>query len=299
MGKSNAKPRRQCVTAVQHKAHTWVRIEDVDAERYWCSGVVSGKTGHLHIWENLETPILRETESAFLLETVLWDGPLECSCGMSRWMKDGFYANGDADEEVRFPLGDTLQRIRALRYKFESGEEITEADKAEILTIANALQKAFEPLMQAFSKMAELVGEAMISFADYLPPETRSNLDELGKAYGEKPDKIEVIDLLDWQGDKVGTALANPFVPKSARSVVGLYETDLYSFEAVGVEEEFWDDRTTPLAYSRQDSDRDLADRREAINAYNEVFAEGFPTHPWFTPEVIQQTKDDIDKQKS
>jgi hypothetical protein len=52
---------------------------------------------------------------------------------------------------------------------------------------------------------------------------------------------------------------------------------DEYDFHGPAPEENFWDDRTTPGAYSQQDSERDLASRREAYYAYKEVFGV-FPT---------------------
>lgn len=328
MGKSNAKPTIKCPSSIRHKPHTYtaeiaqtedgVRVSDFTPVRAWCPG-----EGHVHAWEREEgsQPILRSQrtmkQAGLGEQGVPWNGPFECSCGMSKWLSDG-KVKGTTD---RFPDVDPMQRIMDIKWRLEAGAELDEDDREEIRLISEALIKAFEPLIEAFTKMFEMVAAALTAFIDDLPPEVKAQMSELLKAYGEKPDNIETVDLVTDAGDTMATIVIG-HEPMSAKDhaaqveeianlgISGVSkllkrqnghmtdaERDEANFEATGVEPDFWDDRTTPLAYSEQDSERDLARRRESLYAYNELFGNPLPTHPWFRPDAIEQVRRDIDRQ--
>lgn len=191
------KKQKHCSYIKPHAPHVWTRANDefTDAKTVWCPGVAQAtEDRHVHIWDEV-SPIYREDLSKEFND--LWNGPFECPCGQSAWLKDGVKKRL-IKTEVRFPAADVMERTMALKAKLDRGDEFTEEDKAELQAIADALVEAFKPLVAAFQKMAEQVVEYIASFLDRLDPETVRELHRLAQTYGEPAEApVETIELRD------------------------------------------------------------------------------------------------------
>lgn len=227
MGKSNAKKQRQCGYIKPHIAHAYDREESSAVERaagvgqrkLWCPGVATAtaEAAHKHVWENdRDMPVVRgEDGKPYILfspydENPLWDGPLSCSCGMSKWLKDGRYK---PKKIARFPHADGLERIMALKEKLDAGgpDALDDDDKAELQAIAEDIIRILKPLMDQLQKMADMIVKMIQSFLGSLSPETVAYLAELGKSIGEKPDSVDTIELRDsMTGEFIATKLITP-----------------------------------------------------------------------------------------
>ena len=227
MGKSNAKKQRQCGYIKPHLAHIYDRERQPPQpgavrsyeRRLWCPGVATAtaEAAHKHVWENdRDMPVMRgEDGKPYILfspydENPLWEGPLSCSCGKSKFLKEGRYK---PKETVRFPRADPLERIMALREKLDTGgpEAIDEEDKAELEAIAADIIRILKPLMDQLHKMADMIVKMIQSFLGSLSPETVAYLAELGKSIGEKPDSVDTIELRDsMTGEVIATQLITP-----------------------------------------------------------------------------------------
>ncbi len=196
------KKQRQCGYIKPHVAHTYDREASSAVERaagvgqrkLWCPGIATAtaEAAHKHVWENdRDMPVVRgEDGKPHILfspydENPLWDGPLSCSCGKSKFLTGGRYK---PKETVRFPRADPLERIMALKEKLDAGgpEALDEEDKADMIV-----------------KMIQ-------SFLGSLSPETVAYLAELGKSIGEKPDAVDIIELRGAYGQLIDTKLLTP-----------------------------------------------------------------------------------------
>lgn len=226
MGKSNAKPVEKCPNTGAHRSHVWSNpdvLGDARPGRLRCPGRA---VAHRHEWD-LEYPVLQRLDGkrTTLGETGFpWRGPFECRCGMSRWLQDGRAG------ETRFPNADPLLRIMALseRVKVEGGSALSEEDTAEIQAIADMLIEALRPLIAELQRMAHMALKVVATFLDSLPPEVVAHLVELGKAFGEKPDAVDTISLVDGNGTVIDTRVISP-TPVSAANAISLQEDDAYA----------------------------------------------------------------------
>ena len=212
MGKSNAKKQKHCGYIKPHVAHTYDREHQSPQpgaarsyeRKLWCPGVATAtaEAAHKHVWKSdRDMPVMRGEDGKPYIpfspydENPLWEGPLSCSCGKSKFLKDGRYK---PKETVRFPRADLLERIMALKAKLDAGglEAIDDDDKAELQAIADALVAAFEPLVKAFSDLAKTVGSYIQTFLDQTDPKTIALMVEMTKAYsGETPDAVDTVML--------------------------------------------------------------------------------------------------------
>ena len=227
MGKSNAKKQKHCGYIKPHLAHTYDRERQSPQpgavrsyeRRLWCPGVATAKAEatHKHVWESdRDLPVMRgEDGKPYVLfspydENPTWEGALSCSCGMSKWLKDGRYK---PKKIARFPQVDGLERIMALREKLDAGgpDALDDDDKAELQAIAEDIIRTLQPLMEQLQKMGEMIVKMIQSFLDSLSPETVAYLAELGKSIGEKPDHIDTIELRDsMTGEVMSTEVLTP-----------------------------------------------------------------------------------------
>ncbi|QPX61926.1 hypothetical protein SEA_DANNYDE_82 [Microbacterium phage DannyDe] len=193
------KPLKACTYVLPHPQHVWTNNPTDKEEKFFCKGIAA--PAHVHIWDSPKgMPIMRAPDGqAYVLfspydeDGVYWQGPIECPCGASRWLKDGRV-------EERFPHADSYERIVALKAKLDRGEEFTDEDKAELEAIAAALMEALKPILAAFEKMYEQMAEFITSFLDKIDPILMAQLIEMSKAHGEKPDRVETVELMGSDG---------------------------------------------------------------------------------------------------
>ncbi|UAJ16176.1 hypothetical protein SEA_TINYMINY_86 [Microbacterium phage TinyMiny] len=200
------KKQRSCNYIKPHESHTWRRES---GQAVWCPGVVSKE--HVHMWDNgAHMPIMRDLSDghAYVLhsryddEGEYWQGAFECPCGKSAFLKNGrkmrIIKPGAPVE--RFPNADHLTRLRELKEKLDAGgeEALTEEDKAELQALATALIEALQPLVAAFTAMAEAALAVMADFMDHIDKAELERLSRLAQAFGEKvetgPVPIQVVD---------------------------------------------------------------------------------------------------------
>lgn len=219
MGKSNAKRVAQCETATPHPQHVWIQDyqEGGRINKFFCRGVEAPT--HIHIWD--ATPrgqVICSTGGFGGVGSGPWNGPFECSCGMSRWLVDG------VAEAERFPRADPHERTRALKAKLDRGETLSDRDIAELQAIGEALQAAIAPLVEAFSAMMQQMGEYITSFLDKVDPKLMAELVEMSKAFsGETGDEVNVIEIMGSDGVLIDTMLLTP-TPAAAVNAISLQE---------------------------------------------------------------------------
>lgn len=243
MGKSNAKKSKPCGYIKPHPAHVYEHQSPMPyghREKRWCGGIgMEQQQQHRHTWETVEGPIYREGTGSNVLEgATLWTGPFECPCGKSVWLTDGVRKR---DLPERFPKADIMDRIMALKGKLASGKELDDRDKEELQAMADALIAAMQPLIEAFGKMVAQVGEYLQAFFDSISPETWAQLSELAKAYGEKPDEVATVELVDFEGSVIDTVVVSA-APASAVNAVSLQE-DTAFMPSMAQREAFWENR--------------------------------------------------------
>ena len=207
-GKGSERKQRHCGYNRPHTAHVYSGDRTKEqgeggARKYWCPGraEATAEAAHKHIWESdRDMPVMRgEDGKPYILfspydENPTWEGPLSCSCGMSKFLKDGRYYK--PREVARFPHADALERIMALKEKLDAGgpEALDEEDKAELEAIAADIIRILQPLMEQLQKFADMIVKMIHSFLDSLSPETVAYLAELGKSIGEKTDSVDTIE---------------------------------------------------------------------------------------------------------
>ncbi|QLF84404.1 hypothetical protein SEA_KARATE_81 [Microbacterium phage Karate] len=212
---AHKKPLKACSYVLPHPQHVWTNNPTDKEEKFFCKGVATpeelipaepkngdvvfaapgSKIEHVHAWDAEPDKIIVRTGG--FGGAVPWQGPFECSCGKSRWLKDG-----RATEE-RFPVADSYDRVMFLKAKLDRGEEFTAEDKAELEAIAAALMEALAPLIVAFEKMYEQMAEFITSFLDKIDPVLMAQLIEMSKAHGEKPDRVETVELMGSDGQVI------------------------------------------------------------------------------------------------
>lgn len=228
-GTKKSKP---CGYIKPHKEHVWEEQSPQPnvphRRKHFCKGIAQEEQKHVHIWDAAKGPIYHE---AVLKENASpWQGPFQCSCGMSRWLVDG-------KVEVRFPIGEPMERIMALRAKLARGkEEWTDEDQAELERIGEALVEALQPLIDALQKIGEQMASYMQSFFDRIDPATLALMAELGKSVGEKPDAVETVDLVTADGTVVDTQIVS-YDPIAAVPATALLSDE----DQIGVIEEAYD----------------------------------------------------------
>lgn len=211
-GKGSERKQRHCGYNRPHQPHVYSGEKERDqgkagARKYWCPGraEATAEAAHKHIWEH-GLPIRAEGELPGP-DAKLFNGPFECPCGKSVWLKDGVLESAQ-----RFPHADALERIMALKAKLDSGgpDALDEADKAELEAIAADIIRILQPLMEQLQKMADMIIQMIQSFLDSLSPETVAYLAELGKSIGEKPDHVDTIELRGSDGHLIGMEVLTP-----------------------------------------------------------------------------------------
>lgn len=191
------KKQRSCNYIKPHESHTWRRES---GQAVWCPGVVSRE--HVHIWDR-EYNVREGWDDENKRGTGdLVNGAFECTCGKSAFLKNGrkmrIIKPGAPVE--RFPNADHLTRLRELKEKLDAGgeEALTEEDKAELQALATALIEALQPLVAAFTAMAEAALAVMADFMDHIDKAELERLSRLAQAFGEKvetgPVPIQVVD---------------------------------------------------------------------------------------------------------
>lgn len=245
MGKSNAKKQKHCGYIKPHTAHTYDREHQSPQpgatrsyeRRLWCPGVATAtaETAHKHVWESdQDMPVMRgEDGKPYILfspydENPTWEGTLSCSCGMSKWLKDGRYK---PKKTARFPQVDPMDRIMALKEKLDAGgpDTLDDDDKAELQAIADALVAAFEPLVKAFSDLAKTVGSYIQAFLDQTDPKTIALMVEMTKAYsGETPDAVDTVTLYGDDGFIDEIVVSGGYSPRPAVGIVSDEEQAAY-----------------------------------------------------------------------
>ena len=253
MGKSNAKKSKPCGYIKPHPAHVYEHQSSMPyghREKRWCGGIgmeQQQRTTHVHVWDRPGELIFKPQHESvkFMLadpgfEGDLWQGPFECSCGKSVWLTDGVRKR---DLPERFPKADIMDRIMALKGKLASGKELDDRDKEELQAMADALIAAMQPLIEAFGKMVEQVGEYLQAFFDSISPETWAQLSELAKAYGEKPDEVATVELVDFEGSVIDTVMVTA-APASAVNAISLQEDSAFPHvPSMAEREAFWENR--------------------------------------------------------
>lgn len=206
------KPLKHCGYNRDHEPHVWTEDGKYGRKgrKLYCDARKPAEK-HVHIWDNKQgMPVMRnpDTGLAYVLyspydESELWQGPVGCSCGKSMWLTDG-------KVEVRFPHGDALERLMALRAKLARGkEQWTDEDQAELERIGAALVVAMEPIVAALAKLGEQIALTLQGFFDRLDPKLLAELAEVAKSIGEKPDAVETVDLIGSDGKVVATAIVS------------------------------------------------------------------------------------------
>ncbi|UVF61414.1 hypothetical protein SEA_SPARCETUS_85 [Microbacterium phage Sparcetus] len=191
------KKQRSCNYIKPHESHTWRRES---GQAVWCPGVVSQE--HVHIWDR-EYNIREGWDDENKRGTGdLVNGAFECTCGKSAFLKDGrkMRVIKPGAPVERFPNADHLTRLRELKEKLDAGgeEALTEEDKEELQALATALIEALQPLVAAFTAMAEAALSVMADFMDHIDKAELERLSRLAQAFGEKvetgPVPIQVVD---------------------------------------------------------------------------------------------------------
>ena len=235
-GKGSERKQRHCGYNRPHTAHVYSGDKTKEqseggARKYWCPGraEATAEAAHKHVWESdRDMPVMRgEDGKPYILfspydENPTWEGPLSCSCGKSKLLKDGRYKPKEA---VRFPRADALERIMALKEKLDAGgpEALDEEDKAELEAIAADIIRTLQPLMEQLQKFADVIVKMIQSFLDSLSPETMAYLVALGKSIGEKPVSVDTIELRDsMTGEVIATQLITPEPVHAASLNTGL-----------------------------------------------------------------------------
>jgi hypothetical protein len=218
---------KHCMHIKPHKAHTWDHVKQSPqpgavrtVEKVWCQGIGNH---HVHVWDANSYPLMRRPDGkvAALGEPgVPWTGPFECQCGASAWLTGG-YKKRDMVTEERFPIGDPLVRIMALKAKLDAGHELSDDDQKELSDLADALIAAFRPIAEALAKLAVQVGEYITAFLDRIDYVKIAELLELSKTYGERPDAVETVTLM---GDNLEPQefVVHGGSPMAAREAVSL-----------------------------------------------------------------------------
>lgn len=205
-GKGSERKQKHCGYNRPHQPHVYSGEKEREqgksgARKFWCPGRASASGDHhVHAWDVGQPVVNLQTNE-------LWNGPFECVCGASKWLKDGI-AGPD-----RFPHGDPLERIMALKDKVDTygPDSLDEDDKAELAAIADEIVRILQPLMDQLLKIGEMIAQMIQSFLDSLSPETVAYLAELGKSIGEKPDAVDTIELRDsMTGEVIATELLTP-----------------------------------------------------------------------------------------
>lgn len=225
-GKGSERKQRHCGYNRPHQPHVYSGEKEREqgkagARKYWCPGraEAAAEAAHKHLWEF--GPVFKDNGPDAPGD--LANGPFECSCGKSVWLKDGVLESAQ-----RFPHADALERIMALKAKLDSGgpDALDDADKAELQAIADDIVRILTPLMEQLQKMGEMIVKMIQSFLDSLSPETVAYLAELGKSIGEKPDHVDTIELRDsMTGEVMSTELLTP-APISAVPATAIVADD-------------------------------------------------------------------------
>ncbi|QGH74033.1 hypothetical protein SEA_HIDDENLEAF_83 [Microbacterium phage Hiddenleaf] len=267
------KPLKACSYVLPHPQHVWTNNPTDKEEKFFCKGIA--EPAHVHIWDNPKNmPVMRAPDGkAYVLfspydeDGEYWQGPLECSCGASAWLKDG-RKKRDLKTEDRFPKADSFERITVLKAKLDRGEEFTDEDKAELEAIAAALMEALKPILAAFEKMYEQMAEFITSFLDKIDPVLMAQLIEMSKAHGEKPDRVETVELMGSDGRVIAEHIVS-YDPISANQhaatdIVEDAEQEHVTFgaadgEAIGIQA--WDlqDHIVAERIALQDAHREAA----------------------------------------
>ena len=200
------KPLKHCGYIKPHPQHTWEEDGKYgrSGRKLFCEG---GPAPHKHDWDHVGYPILQTAKGKKVgLGEVgsPWQGPYECKCGQSRWLVDGRVSE-------RFPIGDPLERIHALRAKLARGkDEWTDEDQAELEAIGAALVETMKPMVEALHKLAEQMVDYMKAFFDRIDPAFLAELAEYAKSIGEKPDEVHTVSMVDADGELVAEVLLTP-----------------------------------------------------------------------------------------
>lgn len=256
------KPVKQCATATAHPQHVWSGEVGI---KFFCKGIA--ESAHVHVWDR-QLPVRENYDHVMRVPYGdLVNGPFECRCGASAWLKDG-RKKRDIKTEDRFPKADSFERITALKAKLDRGEEFTDEDKAELEAIANALMEALKPILAAFEKMYEQMAEFITSFLDKIDPVLMAQLVEMSKAHGEKPDRVETVELMGSDGRVIAEHIVS-YDPISANQhaatdIVEDAEQEHVAFgaadgEAIGIQA--WDlqDHIVAERIALQDAHREAA----------------------------------------
>lgn len=224
-GKGSERKQRHCGYNRPHQPHVYSGEKEREqgkagARKYWCPGraEATAEAAHKHLWEF--GPVFKDNGPDAPGD--LFNGPFECSCGKSVWLKDGVLESAQ-----RFPHADALERITALKAKLDSGgpEALDEQDKAELEAIAADIIRVLQPLMDQMQKMGEMIVKMIQSFLDSLSQETVAYLAELGKSIGEKPDHVDTIELYE-EGTLIATHVLTPTPAPAAPATAILSDED-------------------------------------------------------------------------
>ena len=220
MGKSNGKKLKHCGYIKPHSAHTWrdektamAALTGALPPRFtlWCPGTAQASAEpsvHRHMWEVADGPIYRVLDTISVpAERELWNGPVECACGKSVWLKDGV-----RESVQRFPGADPMERILSLRAKVDRDgiEALSDEDRAELEAIGQALIVALKPLADAMAKIVEGMAKMVQNFLDALPSPLVAELAEAAKVVGEKPDEVNTISLVNADGEVYKEVVLTP-----------------------------------------------------------------------------------------
>jgi hypothetical protein len=201
------KRQKHCGHIKPHKPHTWdyepKKSKYPQVEKVWCKGIGNH---HVHVWDANSYPIMRRPDgkvAALGEQGIPVTGPFECVCGASAWLTNG-YKKRDIVSESRFPEGDALIRIQALKAKLDRGDTLSDADQAELNAIADMLIETFRPMAEALVQLANQMAEYIAAFLDRIDYVKIAEMIELSKTYsGETPDAVETIQLTDGNGEVI------------------------------------------------------------------------------------------------
>ncbi|AWY05177.1 hypothetical protein SEA_KRAMPUS_82 [Microbacterium phage Krampus] len=247
---AHKKPLKACTYVLPHPQHVWTNNPTDKEEKFFCKGIA--EPAHVHTWDNPKNmPIMRAPDGqAYVLfspydeDGEYWQGPFECSCGSSAWLKDGRKKRDLPAKAERFPKADSYERIVALKAKLDRGEEFTAEDKAELEAIGTALIEAVQPLIKAFEKMYEQMAEFITGFLDQIDPVLMAQLIEMSKAHGEKPDSVQTVEVRGSDGSLIAEHIVSydpiPANQHAATDIVEDAEQEHVAFgaadgEAIGI----------------------------------------------------------------
>ena len=158
---------------------------------------------HVHIWD-VNPPVHRDRtdlldghgEVVGAIFEELWNGPLECSCGMSRWMTDGLA--GPQPEPVEEPH-DPVIRLMEYKAKMDAGEELTEEEIADLRAIGESIAAALKPLWEALMKMVDDVVKALTPFIELFSQDQAQLITAVTEASEQHipPTATGAIDIVD------------------------------------------------------------------------------------------------------